>query len=171
MSKDPHKDWTEIRIATPLPMDVAGTLMQLIGTAYPSAVIVSTPAGGMFDREYALVMKVDPAQRAKRVTKKQAEEAKPDDIEHETDFLGFDNGWISASPPEELGLYLGEIAHQMFTSTDGAINYVEWEVRAGEQDRYVLSVAKSKEQTPHALRTKAEARVAELEAQLAGSRA
>lgn len=161
---DAHQDWTPIRIATPLPMDVAGTLMQLIGTAYPSAVIDTSGVRG-FDREYALVMKVDPAERARRVTKKQVAEAKCDaDPDVDVDFIGFEEGWLATSTPEELSLHLGGIAHELFTKTEGAVNFVEWSVKTEDGDRYVLSISKSKAQMPSALLAAANERIAELEA-------
>lgn len=156
-------DWTEVNIAAPLPLDVAGTLLSLIGAAYPSCVINTAGAKDRWsDRpEYALQLRIDPTERAKRVTKKQAAELVDD--ASDVDVLGFDDGWLSTATPDELGLALGGIAHAMFTATDGAINYVEWQVHTKDKDhRYVLSVAKSKGQTPHAMLTAAKERLTAL---------
>jgi hypothetical protein len=162
-------NWTRINVALPIPLDVAATLMTLIGTAYPTAVVDTTSAG------FALSMKIDPKERARKVSKKQAAEllATRDDEFGDTDFHGFnDNGGIDLATPAELSHHLGHMAHQMFTQTDGAINYVEWEVRTapdenGDDERYVLTIAKSKEQTPGSLLAEAKKRISELEAMLA----
>lgn len=162
---DPHADWHTIRVAGPLPMGVAGALMQLIGSAWPESVIDTSGRG---DRrrprrvhygQDALVMLVPP-KAAKRVTKKAAKaiRAEAEEAEETGELFGFDGGWVKIAPPEELGLYLGSVAKAMLDAHEDAVNYVEWEVRDRESlERTVLSVARSKGQTPHALRMAAEA--------------
>lgn len=49
---------------------------------------------------------------------------------------------------------------------DQATNYVEFEVMKAERPAYVVHVRRAERPTPHQLRREAEARVAELEAQL-----
>lgn len=155
------RGWVRIEVRAPLPMDMAGTIMQLIGTAYPSARI-DTRAG--FDT--AIAMLVDPHERARRVTKKDARalrarnEAGGDDIEG-AQFQGFDGDSLLITPPSELQLFLGEIAHRIFTgyeedAGEPLLNYLEWQVATPAGDGYVLCVARSKQQTPHALRERAE---------------
>lgn len=176
MSEHPNATgWAEIRVETPLPMEVAGTLMQLIGTAWPDA-MVRTDAGR------ALTMVVDHTRRPKKVTKKATkaivagQAAEQDEAVAagvgDSDFLGFNDGWVTLAPPEELSLHLGAVCARMLESAEGAVNYLEWEVREPARDdgtpgaRYVLSAARSKGQTPHALRTRAETELADLRARL-----
>lgn len=170
MSND-KENWTPIRIEAPLPLDLAGALMQLIGTAWPEAVV--TESSGY--RKFGLEMLVPPRQKHK-VTKREADairdETAPTDADATAEFLGFrwdDEGhaWLSMAPPEDLCLYLGEIGHRIIEAYADAVNYLEWEIRTKDGDnRYVLSVARSKGQTPGALRKKAEAVVERLRALL-----
>lgn len=177
--------WAEIRVATPLPMEVAGTLMQLIGAAWPDAQVRTDRGRGTFGDDYALTMLVDHRRRPKKVTKKAAQvivgeqNATRDEADAagvgDSDFLGFDDGWVSTSAPEELSKFLGGIAHQLIGHYEGAVNYLEWEVHVQPEGEarasYVLSIARSKGQTPGALRTKAEEELADARAQLAAIRA
>lgn len=121
----------------------------------------------------ALSMLIDPTERARRVTKKAAAEAKQhqDPEIADVELTSIRDGWVGTAAPEELCLYLGEVAHSLFTRTEGAINYVEWEIHTSADDRYVLSVAKSKDRTPGSLLAEAKHRIAELEAQVANLRA
>ncbi|HEY1178473.1 MAG TPA: hypothetical protein VGF17_20140 [Phytomonospora sp.] len=169
---DPHADWAPIVVGGPLPMDVATTLMQLIGAAWPSAVIdTSGRHAGQLSRwdSPALVMLIDPKARAKRVTKKQVAEAKQYDDGEGGSLVAIteEDGHTvvkMGDTPEELQLFLGGVAHDLFAQIGGD-NYVEWTVRTGDgAHTYVLSIARSKRQTPHALRTKAEKDLEELRA-------
>lgn len=181
MSEHPDTTgWAEIRVETPLPMEVAGTLMQLIGTAWPDAQI-RTDGGRMAFGGRALTMLVDHRRRPKKVTKKaakaivgqnadQADEAAAAGV-GDAEFLGFDDGWVSMSAPEELQLHLASVCMHLLDGNEDAVNYLEWEVRTRATDdaparSFVLSAARSKGQTPHALRTRAETELADLRAQV-----
>lgn len=165
--------WTPIVIKGPLPMDVATTLMMLIGSAYPGAVIdgsgkhVDQRFG--FDREHWFVFLVDPKER-REVTDEEVGASKAFADDHEA--LGFTasagQANFLARPARELSHFLGAVAHKIFTE-EGGVNYVEWEVRTKDEEperRYLLTVALRKDgeiKTPHALRMEAEERIAELE--------
>lgn len=161
-------EWTRIRIEAPLPTGVAGTLMQMIGTAWPEAMVETTSG-------YDLTMRVPkkPAQSVDdefiRQLGKSAEE-----VENEASFLGFRDGWVAFAPPKELCLELGNIAHAIFKAHQPqAINHVEWAITTGpnpDDPSYVLSISVAKDKTPLAMRLAAEARVEALEAELAALR-
>lgn len=151
--------WTEVNVALPLPLDVASTLMRLIGAAYPSTMIDMTGKGG----RYGLTLKIDPAERAVDVTDEQARAVV---LDSQPELLSFDASSFSTSTPDELRLFLGELAHAIFTATDGAINYIEWEIRTPDDDTYVLTISKSKRQRPTALLEQANAEAALLRASL-----
>lgn len=164
MDATDKSDWVEINIEGPLPMGHAGALMQLIGAAWPNAVIQTDPGRGR--RERALCMKVPPS-GARTISKVEAQNlaSQADRANEETEdsmFLGFDKGMLLTAPPEELCLALGEVGHALFSRTEGAINYVEWEIKTSQGERYVLCVAKTEEQTPGSLKTKAEAEIERL---------
>ena len=166
MSEEDKSDWVPIIIEGPLPMGHAGALMQLIGAAWPAAIIDTDPGRGRYDR--ALCMRVPPS-GARTISKVEAqalaEEADRSNQETEdATFLGFDQGSLLVAPPEDLCLALGEVGHALFSRTEGAVNYVEWEIKTTGGDRYVLSVAKSKEQSPSSLKDVAEAEVNRLTA-------
>lgn len=174
MTERDTSDWTPIVIRGPLPMDVAGTLMTLIGTAYPSAVIDGSGEHlrGWGSAERAFVLLIDPKERARTVSERAAAEAKVDAEDAPGDALGFtaenDAAILHTSAPEDLCRILGGYAHHIFEAMAGD-NYIEWEVRHQPEgqayySRYVLSVARSKGQTPHALRTKAQGELDQLRA-------
>lgn len=162
-------DWTRIQLRTPIPMEVAGAVMQLIASAWPEAMAVNS------DQSNELAMLVPPAP-PKRVNKRQAKAARKEadalasnarDSHTETDFLGFNDGWVRTAAPEELSMRLSEIAYRIINAHEEAINYVEWEVRSKPGTEkpfaFVISISRSKGQRPHELRMKAEARVEQLE--------
>lgn len=154
-----HKDWTSIQIVGPLPMGIAGALMQLIGAAWPESMIES-------NSRLALDMRV-PNKPAQSVDEEFIDQIRKgaEGEGHDASFLGFRDGWVAFAPPEELCLELGQVAHAIFTAHQDAINHVEWVVTTGKEadaPRYVLSVSKSEGQTPLAMRKEAEAEVVRL---------
>lgn len=162
------EEWTPIRIEAPLPLSVAGTLMQLIGAAWPEAVIDTRGSN-----RYSLSMRV-PKTQPKEVTQEEIEQLFQESDEDDGEFLGFrnenDSAWVAFAPPEELCLKLGEIAHAIFAAHQPeAVNHVEWEVRTGNEPddpKYVLSISTRKDRTPLAMRKAAEAEVDRLTALL-----
>lgn len=161
-----------ISLGLPLPVDVFATLGDLINKAWPGASIITDPEnagvpqrvrsqfGWGHGSQYQLI-RIDTGRAPKRVSKKAATEVvEANAAETEPlDFLGFDDeGWVKMAPPEELSLHLGAIGRRLLECYPDAINYVEWQIvdREDNHRRYVLSVARSKGQTPGALRQKAE---------------
>lgn len=171
---DPNetKDWTSIRIEAPLPLGVAGALMQLIGQAWPEAVIVPVDSN-RWGEKYGLSMKVPPNKGARSLSHETTNEirADVDDDAVAMNFLGFDiddesNAWLKVAPPEDLCLFLGEIGKRIIESNEKAVNYIEWAIRTKDGDEYVLAVGRSKGQLPGALHKEAQAEVERLRALL-----
>lgn len=173
-------EYDYIAIGMPIPVTVFATLGDLISKAWPGAVIITDPEAAQvpadvrryvgYSRDVSLLR--IPKRAPKRVSKKAAEEiadanAREADGEP-VDFMGFhseeNSTWVRMAPPEELGAFLSDVGIRLLDSVEGAINYVEWEcVDRETHARTVLSVARSKGQTPGALRKRAEARVEDLE--------
>lgn len=155
-------EWTSIRIAAPLPLNVAGSLMQMIGTAWPEAVIQQSER-----RNDGLHMLV-PTKPPEDVDREFLEQLgkTTEDVTAEADFLGFHDGWVAFAPPEELCVELGRVAHAIFTAHQPeAINHVEWGVKTGNESddaTYILSISTARDRTPLAMRKAAEAEVERL---------
>ena len=162
-----HEGWHEITVATPLPMSVAGILMQLIGAAWPEAIIRPTKKV-RFGVEPVFTMLVPPVS-PQEVTPEEAQDIRAG--AEEAAFTGFrlddeNHAWVGTAPPEELTLFLGEMAHRIFAEM-GGINYVEWQVRSRTgafTGHYTLTVTKEGGKTPHTLRKEAEEERDELRA-------
>lgn len=145
---------TQIEIKLPLPLDVAGTLMKLIGAAYPTSRV--RPFGNSH-----MMMEIDTAERVPE-----------GDLDKFLEGFSLDlmDPEVGESLLTQTGFsapgWLANLAAQMMTAAIGdAPNYIE----AGftlEAQNLVMSVARSEGQTPHELRLKADARVAQLEAAL-----
>jgi len=166
MTDQDTSEWMPIRIESPLPLNVAGALMQMIGAAWPDAVIEPSS-------RHALHMRIPhgPAEDLDAEFLKRLAKSSEDDAEYEGQFLGFrDEGWLAFAPPEELCLDLGRVAHAIFSAHQPqAINHVEWEVKTGnapDDSQYVLSISVAEDRTPLAMRKQAEAKVERLTALL-----
>lgn len=168
------KGWHTIKVLSPLPLHVAGTIMQLVGAAWPQAVIApgKEKVGGMFSRaESALTLMVPPDDPLP-VADEQAQAIKGQ-VESEGidagDFLGFriddeSKAWVSMAPPEELCRFLGSVAHQIFALTEGAVNFVEWEVHHVDGESYSLAIQKSGAKSPVTARAEVTAERDEIKA-------
>lgn len=116
MTDDDKADWTPIVIEGPLPMGVAGALMQLIGAAWPDAVIDTSGKHAPFARKASFVMLVDPRAKPKEVAPDEAaaiaEEAEPGPDGADATFNGFteEDGRLVmlGAGAEDLCLYLGQ---------------------------------------------------------------
>lgn len=177
MPKTRH-DREYIAVGLPLPINIVATLGDLIDKAWPGAQIITNAegAGVPIDvrnrwpvRDFMLI--AVPKRAPKRVSKKDAAAAAAaNDLEpgeEAADLTGLDDEWVTIAPPEELGAFLGAAGRHMLAAFEDATNYVEWEVIDRETgERTVLSVARSKGQTPGALRVKAEEQLAALRARV-----
>ena len=161
MTTETDEKRTKIRIGLPLPLDVAGTLLQLIGRAYPDCIIHQEG-----HREMVLsisdAQRIDPDSIDTDGLPLQADEDLADAALTELGPQGVGMGW-----PEKLAAEFAGMAAGMLEAFPDAKNYLETQFtdRDDPTKEYVLIVARSKGQTPHQLRQAAEARVAELEAE------
>ncbi|WP_068059341.1 hypothetical protein [Nocardia xishanensis] len=163
-------DFVKVDIVLPLPLDVAATLINLIGTAYPGAQMDASGGRDGWGREvmrmqipsaerYASAAARDEIQAAKRVV----------EDERETMLASVRDG-IAVSTPEEIQHQLGYLCSRFFLDNPAAVNYVEVEMDVQNRDtreRFVLTVRRAEGKTPHALRKEAEAEVERLRARLA----
>ena len=144
-----------IRVEGPLPTNIAAALMNLIGSAWPDSMIQTDSSKGI-----ALDMRV-PNEPAKTIDQEFIDEIVKDAGNDDgTQFNGLRDGWVAFSPPEELCLYLGQVCHSLLEASEGAVNFLEWQVTTGKEPddpSYVLSAARSKGQTPSALLAEAKA--------------
>ena len=149
MSNPNDDDRVPIRIEGPLPANIAGALMNLIGSAWPDAMIQTDSSSRI-----ALDMRV-PNESAKTLDQEFIDEIVKDaGSDDGLEFNGLRDGWVAFAPPEELCLYLGQVCHSLLEASEGAVNFLEWVVTTGkdpDDPRYVLSAARSKGQTPSAL--------------------
>lgn len=159
---------TAIRVGTPLPVDVFVTLGNLLELAYPGTTIQATPPKARWEDTYTEFI-IDRSKRVE-VSPEQVADAVEESDGEDVEVIGFDDdGHVQFSTPDEASLALGHIAASMLDHS-GAVNYLEAEVRDAEGNRYVVCAARSKGQTPHALKTAAEEKLAEAEATIADLR-
>lgn len=146
---------TQIEVQLPLPLDVATTIMKLISVAYPSAKVRPFGAGHM-------VLEID---LEDRVPEGDVDAYFEEFTPHLLD-AGAGESVLTASgitAPEWLARLAGSI---METALDAAPNYIEAGFTLNAGPDLTMIVARTAEQTPHALRMKAEARTAKLEEKL-----
>lgn len=144
-----------VELIYPMPMNMAGQIMQAIGTLWPEAT-VSNSARGM-------TMHL-PDVAAKRVGKRALCDAVAAvDASEDVLLTGGGVGDVTVSVPKSATWALAAWAAEWLTS-EAAPNYVEQLVELAEEDavdgkrRLLLTACWSKEQTPHELRLQAEAR-------------
>lgn len=143
----------ELHIALPLPIDITGTLIKIIGLTWPGTVIKDGGAG-------QLVLGIPVNERHKNA-KRAAQYAKVKkhlDALVDVDITELDTRGGSFGIPEYLAAQYTTMAREAFNSFPEAKNYLETVVTDRETSaRYVFYAARSEGQTPHALREKAEA--------------
>lgn len=149
MSAEPQlSDHTDVRIRGPLPLDVASTLLQVIDRVYPGTKV--TTARG--DDALHLLIPV-----GERPVCPDLDEGLPVEV------IKLNPDGMTVSTPQGLATMLTGIMEDAFAEHE-ADNYVEWSTRvpASEGHRqYVMTFARSQQQTPAELRTKAERELAE----------
>lgn len=115
---------TEVKIALPLPMDVASTLIQIIGTAYPNTQMKT-------DSGRYLELVIDEDDRFKNKTSKKRILAAKQFIEDEQNaqLTELRNGQPSVSTPEWIAQSVGFMVERLFEETPDAENYFQMDVR------------------------------------------
>ncbi len=163
---------TSINIQLPLPLDVSSTLMRIIGAAYPHSMIRAR------DDTRTLSIVIPDGDRPLSPEDVEPETLRGLVVEHHPDAdadvtsLGADG--IGVATPEYLANICRTVLEASFSQNPEAKNYLETEVFSPtDGKRYVMTFARSAQQTPHALRmiaeeklTRALDRIAELESEL-----
>jgi hypothetical protein len=147
---------TEIHIRLPLPLDIVGTLGELIGTVYPNSRIAT-------NREDFVIL-ISNDERRVRLTDEQIAatfhpSANPED---EASFNGFrtegEDLVAQFGLTQAASLQLASFCRDML-SMEGAKNYVEFECQDSDNKKYWVAACRSEGQTPHKLRMIAEAKL------------
>jgi len=151
-------DMTKIQVSLPLPMDVAGTVMRVIGAAYPTALIEGNGR--------SMTFLIPEKARPRKVSKAKA---KPDEIlDPATDLLELGPQGISISTPEHLAAASLEIMQASFDQFPDAKNYLEQRCYDHKTHKaYVMTFQRVEGQTAHELRQEAERKLAIAEARIA----
>jgi hypothetical protein len=153
-------DLTEIRIGLPLPMDITGTLLNVIGLTWPGAVIKGGDDMPTVPRH--MVVGIPDKQRHKSVkaAEKYAKRKEFLDANADADITELDPSGVGFSWPQWLAAQWVAMARQCWEKFPDASNYLQSEILDKDtKQRYVFYVAKSKGQTPHQLRDAAEKRL------------
>jgi hypothetical protein len=143
----------DVRVRTPLAGSVMMTLGRLIDAAWPGAQLVDgEPGEVVFRITTAAKTAVDDSEAA-------ALRIEPEGEDLAIHRLG--PSGVSMANPAGLAAFLLENMKAAFAENPDAANYLETQVVDPDTwSRYVLIFAKSKDQTPHELRTRAEENLA-----------
>lgn len=153
---------TEVTLAGSIPLDVASTLMRLVGAVYPSARVSSDHRGMRFH--------IDDADRADDpgVFDRAAElKVAADEWSLDTYLRQLGDGALEVSLPQILTATLAGLAEGMFAEHGEDVNYLETTCTSPSHpgQRWAVIAARSAGRTPHELRQAAEARADRLEAE------
>jgi hypothetical protein len=150
----------DIRIATPLPLDVTSKLLKAIGAVYPSTVLVSDSSLS------ALVLRIDDADRSNPGQEPAPEDVVPMAANVDGWLTSLRDGSLGFGAPEWLSKMLVGALEQILEDTS-AQNYLELTLDApGAGRQYAVVVCRSLGQTPHSLRQAAADRTDRLAARL-----
>lgn len=165
-------DHYKFSITAPLPLGLAASLMKLIGAAWPNARIGN-------DRTHAFAVQIPKSDvdgqpvdtEAVQAVAAEAREAAQEGA-NDIGLTSFGSNEFRATMPEELSEHIASIALSLFESYADA-NYLSISASlpatsGAERRQFEVTVQRAEKPTPHQLREKAEARVKELEAELAG---
>lgn len=154
MAPEPRQ--AKFSISLPLPMDVAGTLMRLIGTAYPNARISNSTDGMDFE--------IPLSDRPRDIPEDfDVDSIDPDD----SHLLSFGPEGLQISSPQDLTSLLLDVMKTSFAENPGAENYLETRCFDRENHEfYVMTFRRLHGKTPHEMRQKAEAERDALQAEL-----
>lgn len=152
-------DLAEIRIGLPLPMDLTGTLLKVIGLTWPGAVIKNGD-DPRHDRHMVVGIPASQRHRTAKKAEKYAKRKEYLNANVDADITELDPNGVSFGWPEWLAAQWVAMARQCWEKFPDAKNYLQSEILDRDtKQRYVFYVAKSEGQTPHALRTAAEKRL------------
>lgn len=133
-----------VTVSLPLPLEIAGVLMKLIGTAWPGARIATNGDGMTF-----LI--------PKGVEAAEIHEVEVPEDESGSQLLALDGDGVRISTPEHLAVVAREVMTQAFDDYPDAVNYLEQRVWDRDtQKGYVMTFQRAEGKTPHELRQAAE---------------
>lgn len=159
-------DYVVLDVGLPLPLDVSSTLLNVIGTAYPGAMIDTTVPADNLGRE-VMRLRIPNADRYADAPSRERIGAARKVVESENEgILASVREGIAVATPDAVKHQVGLLASRLFADNPAAVNYVQMEMQVGDPDtreRFVLTVQRADAKSPHQLRVEAEARVAELE--------
>lgn len=159
----------QIRVELPLPIDISATLTAIIGKTWPGSVIKDDGNDKGWNSERRLVFEIPDGERHKspKHAKKYAKLKEHLSAYSDVDVTDLGPNKQGFSMPEYLALMYTEFAREAFNQEPRAKNYIETKLQDKETGKqFVFTLARSKEQTPHALRMKAEAERDALKAKL-----
>lgn len=136
---------TKLHIRGPLPFDVAGSLLNAVGTMYPGTLIATSAEGD------ALTLLIPDTDRPA---------ADGLDVGEPLEVIRFDPDGLSTVTPPGLATAMATMMNDLFTETPAAENYLEFTFTDPEDphDAYVLICVKPGGETPHQLRLTAESK-------------
>lgn len=151
---------TDIKIATPLPSNVVLTLGTLIEAAWPGAQLAVNE-----DRTASqIVFRIDNSAR-QAVAEEDAAAMLVTATEDDVEITGLGPDGVSVLTPTDVAANLLPAIKAAFEEFPDAENYLEIPVYdPADGARYVLTFARSKAQTPHELRVRAERDLADARA-------
>lgn len=155
---------TKLTLTGSIPLDVAGTLMNLVGAAYPNTRVSSDHAGLTFH-----IQDGDRTTDPDVFEKAAALRREADEFTLETFLQRIGDGEVSVTLPRILAATMAGLAEGMFEEHAPDVNYLETTVASATHpgQRWAIIAARSAGRTPHELRTQAEDRADAAEAEVA----
>ncbi|WP_124712944.1 hypothetical protein [Mycolicibacterium nivoides] len=160
-------DNVDIRIELPLPIDITGTLINVIGLTWPHAVIKDDGNDKGWRSDNRLVLSIPPEDRHKSAKKAEKYAKVKAHLKAETDAMisELDPNAFSLGLPAWLADQFVAIAKVWHAQYPEGTNYLESTLREKDTNQeWVFYVAKAKDRTPHALRQVAENKLEKLKA-------
>lgn len=145
----------ELRIELPLPIDITGTLINIIGLTWPGAMIKNGASGSGWRSDNRLVLEIPDEQRHKSPKKaeKYAKRKSQLDADTEATINKLGPNAVSMGLPEHLASIFLAMAKTWLEAYPDAKNYMETKIYDRETYKsWVFTVARSEKQTPHQLR-------------------
>ena len=169
----------DIAVNGPIPLGIAGALMSMFGAVWPEGEIVMDDKQRP-SRHQGIVFRVPGATPAVPLDAETAHQVRAEadaadaDGANEATITDVSEDGFRGQLPEEVSKILGQLVIALFRSYEDA-NYLSIPVTSrpedgGNWERYEIVVQHRGRATPHEKREEAEARVAELEAELAALR-
>lgn len=142
---------TIVNVELPLPMDVTGTLMRAVGSAYPNAHIVQDGSGRFLS--FAI------SEEDRAASDGEVEEFEKADRDADVDALvtSFKDGTLGMSTEEWFSKMMVGALEDILEDTT-AENYLEMTLTTSEGKGYAVVVCRTPDSTPHRLRQAAEKR-------------